>query len=455
MPFVSINPATDQRVAEYAETTPREADEIVGAAHETYGAWRALPFRDRATCLRGAAALLRTSSEDHAALVTREMGKPIREARAEIEKCARVCEYYADSAERFLAAEPVTTEASKSYVAFEPLGVILAIMPWNFPYWQVFRFAAPALMAGNTVLLKHAPNVMGCAQAIETLMADASFPADVVRSIRIDVAEVHRLIGDPRVQAVTLTGSVRAGRAVAERAGGMLKKTVLELGGSDPYVILEDADVASAVEACAAGRLLNSGQSCIAAKRLIVVDPLRDSFEQRLKARFEAVVGGDPMRETTEIGPLARRDLRASLQRQVSESIAAGARCLLGGEIPEGPGAFYPPTVLTDVRPGMPAFDDELFGPVAAIVPARDEEEAIRLANQSSFGLGGAVFSGDRGRGERIARREIESGTVFVNDFVRSDPRLPFGGVKDSGYGRELGSFGIREFVNVKTIVVA
>lgn len=455
MPFVSINPATGQRLAEYAEMSAAEMEEILSATFRTFGMWRSLPGRDRAASLRCAAALLRTTSEEHAALITREMGKPIREARAEIEKCARVCEYYAENGERFLEPDPVATEASKSYVAFEPLGVILAIMPWNFPYWQVFRFAAPALMAGNAVLLKHAPNVMGCAQAIETLMTDAGFPADVFRSIRVDVPETHRVIGDQRVRGVTLTGSVRAGRAVAEQAGRMLKKTVLELGGNDAYVILGDADLAGAVEACAAGRLVNCGQTCIAAKRLIVVEPLRVEFEERLTARFGQVTVGDPTDETTDIGPLARRDLRDQLHRQVRQSVEAGARCLLGGEVPGGPGSFYPPTVLADVRPGMPAFEEELFGPVAAIVPARDADQALELANASSFGLGGAVFTADRERGESIARQEMEAGTVFVNDFVRSDPRLPFGGVKESGYGRELGVFGIREFVNIKTVVVA
>jgi succinate-semialdehyde dehydrogenase/glutarate-semialdehyde dehydrogenase len=454
MAFVSKNPANDELLAEYPDMSSAEVDEIVASAHREFIEWRALPFSDRAACLRTVGSSLRSTSEEHATLISREMGKPVREARAEIEKCALVCDYYAENGERFLEPERVDTEFSRSFVVFEPLGVVLAIMPWNFPFWQVLRFAAPALMAGNAVLLKHAPNVMGCADAIQALLVDAGLPASLFRSLRVDVEETHRLIGHRRVRAVTLTGSVRAGRAVAERAGAMLKKTVLELGGSDPYIVLENADLGTAVEACVTGRLINSGQSCIAAKRLIVAEPLRDAFEREVTDRFRGVVVGDPLQETTDVGPLARRDLRDELHRQVRESVEAGASCLLGGEIPDGPGAYYPPTVLTDVRPGMPAFDEELFGPVAAIVPARDEDDALRLANGNAFGLGGAVFTTELDRGERIARHGIEAGAVFVNAFVRSDPRLPFGGVKDSGYGRELGPFGIREFVNVKTIVV-
>jgi succinate-semialdehyde dehydrogenase/glutarate-semialdehyde dehydrogenase len=383
-----------------------------------------------------------------------EMGKPVAAGRAEADKCAWVCEYYADHAEGFLADEPIATDATHSFVRYEPLGVVLAVMPWNFPLWQVFRFAAPALMAGNAGVLKHASNVCGCALAIEDVFRRAGFPEHLFRSLLVGSRQVDALLGHPRIMAATLTGSTPAGKAVARRAGELLKKTVLELGGSDPYLILEDADVEAAAATCVASRLINSGQSCIAAKRFIVVEPVRSRFEELFVQGMRAAKMGDPLAEDVQVGPQARVDLRDELHGQVERSLLAGARCLLGGAIPPGPGAFYPPTVLADVHPGMPAFDEELFGPVGAIVPARDEAEAIRLANQSVFGLGAAVFTRDVARGERIAARELEAGSCFVNASVKSDPRLPFGGIKQSGYGRELAVFGIREFVNIKTIYV-
>jgi succinate-semialdehyde dehydrogenase / glutarate-semialdehyde dehydrogenase len=363
-----------------------------------------------------------------------------------------VCEYYADNAHDFLAPREVETEARRSLVSFQPLGVILAVMPWNFPFWQVFRFAAPNLMGGNAGVLKHASSVPGCALAIESVFRDAGFPRDLFRTVLVDTDKVEALVAHPLVRGVTLTGSTEAGRAVASHAGSNLKKTVLELGGSDPYLILRDADLDVAVEACASSRLINAGQSCIAAKRFIVVEELREEFEHRFVERMASVQTGDPMDEATVMGPLARRELRDDLHDQVERSVAAGARLLLGGEIPDGPGAYYPPTVLTDVKPGMAAFDEELFGPVAAVVPVRDEEAAVRLANDSPFGLGAAVFTRDLERGERIATERLEAGACFVNGLVRSDPRLPFGGVKESGYGRELSPFGILEFVNIKTV---
>jgi succinate-semialdehyde dehydrogenase/glutarate-semialdehyde dehydrogenase len=405
--------------------------------------------------MRKAGSLLRDGAGEYAALMAREMGKPVRDGSAEAVKCAGCCEYYAEHAERFLAREMVATEASRSFVTFQPLGVVLAIMPWNFPFWQVIRFAAPALMAGNGAVLKHAANVPGCALALEDLFRRAGFPENLFRTLLIGTDQVPAVIEHPLVRAVTLTGSEGAGRAVAAKAGAMLKKTVLELGGSDPYLVLADADLDAAANTSAKGRLVNNGQSCIAAKRFIVVESVRAEFEKRFVARMAAAKMGDPMDPATELGPMARFDLRDQLHRQVTESIARGAKCLLGGTIPAGPGAFYPATVLTNVARGMPAYSEEIFGPVAAIIPARDEAHAIEIANDSDFGLGAAILTRDTARGEMIAEQFIESGTVFVNDAVRSDARLPFGGIKASGYGRELGSFGIREFVNIKTIVVA
>lgn len=453
--FNVINPATGEEIASYPATTPAEVDQALDTAVAAQREWRDAGFAARAEVLRRAAELLRRDRDDHARRMSLEMGKPLGEGRAEVDKCAWTCEHYAEHAEAFLAPEPMETEAAKSYVAFEPLGLVLAIMPWNFPYWQVVRFAAPALMAGNGGLLKHAPNVPGCALALEELFTAAGAPAGLFRTLLIDERAAGDVIDDPRVAAVTLTGSVGAGKAVAARAGAALKPTVLELGGSDPYVVLEDADLDSTLDTCVKSRLINTGQSCIAAKRFVVVEPLVEAFEAGFVERMREVRWGNPEDETHQIGPLARADLRDNLHRQVEESVAAGARLLLGGELPEGAGFFYPPTVLAGVRDGMAAYREELFGPVASILPAADADEAVRIANDTVFGLGAAVFSGDAAAGERVARDGLAAGCCFVNDFVRSDPRLPFGGVKESGYGRELGVFGIREFVNVKTVWVA
>ena len=456
MSWTAVNPATGETLEAYPEMSGKEVEEILQAAHRAQRSWRTTGFPDRGRKLMRAAEILRERSEEYAQLMTREMGKPLKEARGEVEKCAWVCEYYAENGEEQLASEPVRTPETEAstYVAFQPIGLVLAIMPWNFPFWQVFRFAAPNLMAGNGGILKHAPNVPGCALAIEEVFHDAGFPPELFRSVIVDLDLTSRIIEHPLVRGVTLTGSVGAGKAVASQAGGELKKTVLELGGSDPYIILEDADLDATVEACATSRMLNSGQSCIAAKRFLVVESLREEFERRMVERMSRAVMGDPMEEETTLGPQARPDLREQLHRQVRESVEAGARVLLGGELPEGPGAFYPPTVLTDVEPGMPAYDEELFGPVASIIGVGDEKEAIRVANDTPFGLGGAIFTADRERGERLAVHELDAGACFVNAFVRSDPRLPFGGVKESGYGRELSPFGIREFVNIKTVWV-
>src|SRR3984893_10898232 len=452
MTIKAINPATGEQIAGYDEMTDDGVRDAVGNAHHAFLGWRRISFSSRAGLMHRAAQVLRDKAGKYADLMAREMGKPVRAGVAEIQKCALTCYFYADNAERFLAIEPIKTEAPKNYVVFQPLGVVLAVMPWNFPFWQVFRFAAPGVMAGNAAVMKLSSNVPGCAHAIEQVFKEAGFPKDIFRTLMIGSARVGAVIENPLVRAATLTGSGPAGRAVASKAGSLLKKTVLELGGSDPYLVLEDADLDFAATVCARGRLINSGQSCIAAKRFIVVDKVQDRFVELFVKHMAGAKMGDPLSQDTEIGPQARHDLRDALHQQVQNSIAKGARCVLGGAIPNGPGAYYPPTVLTNVRKGMPAYDEELFGPVASVIRVSDEDAAIASANDSVFGLGGGVLTRDTARGERIAL-EIESGNVFVNDNVRSDPRLPFGGVKESGYGRELSHYGIKEVVNIKTIV--
>ena len=453
MTIKSINPASGEILNTYDEMTPDAAASAVAEAHETWTSWPKVPFAERARPMRRAASILRERKHELGKLMALEMGKPLKQGIAEAEKCAWVCDYYAENAEHHLAPDVIKTEGSKSYVAFEPLGVVLAVMPWNFPFWQVFRFAAPALMAGNTGVLKHSSNVPGCALEIEKILTDAGFPRGAFRSLLIGSRQVQAVIEHPLVRAITLTGSTPAGKSVAAQAGAVLKKTVLELGGSDPYLVLEDADLDLAVQTCVNSRLINSGQSCINAKRFIVAEPVLQPFTETFVALMKSKRVGDPLLEETEVGPMARHDLREELHQQVLASIKRGARLLLGGEIPSGPGAYYPPTVLSEVQPGMPAYNEELFGPVAAIIRAKDDNDAIHIANDSVFGLGAAVFTRDVARGERVAR-ELEAGSTFVNALVASDPRLPFGGIKQSGYGRELGSYGIREFVNIKTVYV-
>jgi succinate-semialdehyde dehydrogenase/glutarate-semialdehyde dehydrogenase len=447
----SVNPATGLVIARHERHSAAEIDERLDHAAGCYTAWSAVAFAERAECFYSIAERLRDRATAHAELIALEMGKPFAQGEAEVEKCAWVCEHYAEHAETLLASTDVDTDAAASRIAYRPLGVVLALMPWNFPYWQLFRFAVPTLMAGNAAILRHASNVTGCAAAIEELFRDAAAPLTLVIA---DKDDVPRLIDDPRIAAVTLTGSVGAGRAVAAAAGGAIKKTVLELGGSDPYVILADAELDHAVERCVESRLVNSGQSCIAAKRFIVEAPLHDRFVERFVAAMRAKRAVDPLEPGAELGPLAQEKTRERLHEQVQRSVALGARCVLGGKVPERPGFFYPPTVLTGVQPGMPAFDEEVFGPAAAITVARNAERAVELANCSLHGLGAAIFSRDVERAQHLAEHRLEAGNCFVNDYVRSDPRLPFGGIKCSGYGREIGELGIKEFVNAKTVWV-
>ncbi|WP_456406538.1 NAD-dependent succinate-semialdehyde dehydrogenase [Caldithrix abyssi] len=450
----AVNPANNRLIKEYPEYEMAEVKHIINLAQEEYHAWRRVSFVQRAALMKNAAHVLRKKKEELAFLITQEMGKIIRESRAEVEKCAWVCDYYAENAERFLTAEIIETDAGESYVSFEPLGIVLAVMPWNFPFWQVFRFAAPALMAGNAGLLKHASNVPGCALAIEKIFKEAGFPENIFRTLLIKPNLIPDVIGDRHVQAATLTGSEPAGAAVAALAGREIKKTVLELGGSDPFIVLRDADLDKAVQTAVQARMINAGQSCIAAKRFIVVEDLLPAFKQKMAEKMRALKVGDPQDESTDVGPLARPDLVRDLERQVEKSIEQGARLLLGGKAIEGPGNFYQPTVLTDVKKGMPVYEEETFGPVAAIIPVQDEDEAIAVANDSTFGLGASLWTKNIEKGKTLAR-EIRAGAVFINGMVKSDPRLPFGGIKKSGYGRELSHYGIKEFVNIKTVWVA
>jgi succinate-semialdehyde dehydrogenase/glutarate-semialdehyde dehydrogenase len=449
--IIAVNPATEDVIASFDAFGPDEVEMALAEAQDAFLEWRERTIAERAVPMRALAALLRERSDRYARLATLEMGKPIVEARAEIEKCAFGAEHFAQNAARYLADEEVRANARRSIVAFQPLGVVLAVMPWNFPFWQVVRFGAPALMAGNAAVLKHASNVPQCALAIEEAFRDAGFPQGLVRTVLVSGAGIEPIIADDRIRAVTLTGSSDTGSRIAELAGRALKKTVLELGGSDPFIVLADADLAAAAATAVRARNQNNGQSCIAAKRFIVVESIAADFERRFAKGVEDLVVGDPMDPQTQIGPLARRDLLDTLERQVDGSVRAGARVLTGGERVAGKGYFFRPTVLANVTAEMPAFREETFGPAAAVVRVRDADEAVRVANDSAYGLGASIWTRDASLGERLGRR-VESGSVFVNGMVASDPRLPFGGIKRSGYGRELSAFGAREFTNVQTI---
>ena len=455
MKIFSVNPATGKRIKKYKAHSDKEINKKITETHNAWLQWKHTDSNERSRLLNNMADVLHQQKDELAHLMALEMGKPLAQGLAEIDKCASVCNYYADNAADYLKEQLITTEASKSYVTFKPIGVVLAIMPWNFPFWQVFRFLAPALAAGNCGVLKHASNVPGCALAIEQIVKEAGFPNKVFQTLLASGSQVEKIIEHEKIMAVTLTGSTVAGQKVAQKAGSLIKKTVLELGGSDAYMVLEDADLEEAAEMCVNSRIINSGQSCIAAKRFIVVKAVEKEFTRLFLQKMAAKKMGDPMEKDTDIGPQARVDLRDELHKQVKASIAKGAKCILGGVIPTGKNAFYPPTILTKVKPGMPAHDEELFGPVAAIISAKDEDNAIKIANDSVFGLGGAVFTKDKKRGDLIASTKLEAGSCFVNSMVKSDPRLPFGGIKQSGYGRELGLFGIHEFVNIKTIYLS
>ena len=454
MTIRSVNPATGATLATFEEHDAAAIEAAVARADARFRSWRGTPFAGRALLLAKAGEILEAEKARFGETMTLEMGKPISSAIAEVEKCAWVCRYYAEHAERFLAPEHVATDAGESYVRYDPLGCVLAVMPWNFPFWQVFRFAAPALMAGNVGLLKHASNVPQSALGIEEIFRRAGFPEGCFQTLLVGSKEVAKLIDDPRVAAVTLTGSEGAGVAVGRQAGAQIKKAVLELGGSDPFVVLPSADVEKAAATAVKARTINNGQSCIAAKRFVVHEAVYDEFVERFVDGMKALRVGDPIDPATEIGPLATGSIRDELAEQVERSVAAGATVLLGAKKLDGPGNFYAPTVLADPKPGTPAWSDELFGPVAVIFAVKDLDEAIATANHATFGLGASAWTSDPAEQERLVR-EIEAGSVFVNGMVKSDPRLPFGGIKRSGFGRELSVHGIREFTNVKTVWIA
>ncbi len=442
-------------ISEFPELSETEFDTKISLADSTFHSWRRKSLQERTEVFRNMGVFLKRNSDSLAELITSEMGKPLKEAKSEVEKCASTAMYFSDQAESMLKPQYTGAESRKSYVSFQPTGVIFGIMPWNYPFWQVFRFAIPSLLAGNTVVVKHSPNTWGCGEKIEDLFREVGCPEGVFQNLRIDIPAAESLIADRRITGVSLTGSTRAGRRIGGLAGQNLKKCVLELGGSDPYIVLDDADIDLAAKICVQGRMINGGQSCVAAKRWIVTSKNYDDFQGKVLNLLKAKVMGDPANPKTDLGPMARLDLRDQLHNQVLKSTKQGSHLLLGGEVPALPGYYYPASLLVDVKADHAAFQEEIFGPVGVLIRARDEEEAIQLANQTDYGLGGAIFTRDLEKAELLAREEVFAGQVFVNDFVKSDARMPFGGIKDSGLGRELSQFGIREFTNVKTIVVS
>lgn len=452
--FSTINPTTEEVIRNFIEDSDEVIDKKIQLSFLEFREWSNLTISDRSKLFLNLSEILISEKRRLSELITIEMGKPIYQSVSEIEKCSWVCKYFAENSAKFLEDIQINTEYSQSFVTFQPLGVVLAIMPWNFPFWQVFRFTVPTLIAGNTVILKHSRNTMGCAEEIQNLFEKADFPKGALVNLVIGPDKVRNVIGDKRILAVTLTGSTPSGREVAMLSGYNIKKTVLELGGSDPYIILKDADLERTAKTCVTSRLINNGQSCISAKRFIVEEDIYDEFLIMFIDEMKKQVVGNPLNETTTVGPIARKDLQLDLDMQVQRSIDKGCKLVLGGKIPNTKGFFYPPTILTNVTPGHQVFDEETFGPVAAVVSARDENDAIMLANASNYALGAAIFTSDIEKGKQIARKKLQAGSCFVNDFVKSDPRLPFGGIKESGYGRELSVFGIREFVNIKTVCV-
>jgi succinate-semialdehyde dehydrogenase/glutarate-semialdehyde dehydrogenase len=453
MNFTSVNPYTRKKVKSYPVLSPQSLDRKLKQADRAFADWSVLSLEERMAYFRKVAVCLRREKQRYGALMTAEMGKTLKEAVAEVEKCAVGCDYYVEHAPRFLADLAIKTEARKSFVAYEPLGVVLAVMPWNFPFWQVFRFAIPSLLAGNVGLLKHAANVSGCSLAIEEIFRSCGFPEGVFQSLLIESKTVETVLKDPRVKAVTLTGSEKAGASVASIAGSQIKKSVLELGGSDALIVLADADLEKAAKTAVQSRMQNAGQSCIAAKRFIVEKSVRKEFTDRVLSHIQAIQQGDPTLETTTMGPVARLDLADEIERQCAETVRQGARILHGGSGPaiRREGCNVQPILLDKVKPGMTGFDEEIFGPLAVIIEAKNEQDAIKLANQSNYGLGSALWTQDQDRAERLAR-QIQAGSVFVNSLMRSDPRVPFGGVKLSGFGRELADVGMKEFLNIKTV---
>lgn len=451
MAIQTLNPANGKIIKSFEAFTDEKVNSIINECNNAFEEWKKSSFSIRKELMLNAAKILREKKREFAEIMTLEMGKPIKQAIAEAEKCAWVCEYYAENAEAILSNEIIPTDADESFVQFDPIGIVLAVMPWNFPFWQVFRFAAPALMAGNAGVLKHASNVPQCAIAIENIFKEAGFPENIFRNFLINSSQVENVINNPLVKAATLTGSEYAGMKVAQACGHKLKKTVMELGGSDPFILLKDADVGAAAQTAVTARLLNNGQSCIAAKRFIVVKEIFDQFAEKFTARMNAISLGDPMEEKIELGPVAREDLLIELEEQVNKSVELGAEILTGGKRKAGEGFYFPATILSNVKPGMPAYEHEIFGPVATLILAENEEDAIRIANDTPYGLGASLWTADIEKAKKLSHK-IDSGSVFINGMVKSDPRIPFGGTKLSGYGRELSHYGIKEFVNIKTV---